>query len=111
MTPPSKRKRVARLTVSIDSDLEELVPGFLENRRKDSTALCSAAQTRDLNTVRLLGHRMKGDGGGYGFQQISQIGEALEEAAMKEDWKMIVEQTEALTAFLARVDVVYRGKD
>jgi hypothetical protein len=108
MTPPSNGKPVRRVIVSIDADLEELVPGFLENRRRDAAALATAAQTRDVKTVRLLGHRMKGDGGGYGFQEISQIGEALEEAAIKEDWKKIAERTEALAAFLAQVEVVYR---
>jgi hypothetical protein len=97
-----------RITVSIDPDLEDLVPGFLENRRKDAALLARAAQTGDLKTVRLLGHRMKGDGGGYGFLEISEIGEALEQAARREDWKVIAERTNALMAFLARVDVVYR---
>jgi HPt (histidine-containing phosphotransfer) domain-containing protein len=97
-----------RVTVSVDPDLEDLVPGFLENRRKDAAALLRAAQTGDLKTVRLLGHRMKGDGGGYGFQEISDIGEALEQAARREDWKVIGEKTAALSAFLAQVDVVYR---
>jgi HPt (histidine-containing phosphotransfer) domain-containing protein len=96
------------VTVSVDPDLEELVPGFLENRRKDAAALTRAAKARDAKTVRLLGHRMKGDGGGYGFQEISEIGEALEQAAGRQDWKVIVQKTEALTAFLAQVDVVYR---
>jgi HPt (histidine-containing phosphotransfer) domain-containing protein len=100
--------RSQRVTVSIDPDLEELVPGFLENRRKDVVALAHAAKAGDVKTVRLLGHRMKGDGGGYGFQEISDIGEALEQAASRQDWKVIVQQTEALTAFLALVDVVYR---
>ena len=108
MTPSSHGKSSARVTVSIDADLEELVPGFLENRRKDTTSLVRAAQKRDLETVRLLGHRMKGDGGGYGFQEISQIGEALEDAARREDWKVIGEKTEALMAFLSQVDVIYR---
>ena len=97
-----------RVTVSIDPDLEELVPGFLENRRKDAVALARAAKAGDVKTVRLLGHRMKGDGGGYGFQEISDIGEALEQAASRQDWKVVVQKTEALMAFLAQVDVVYR---
>ena len=97
-----------RITVSVDPDLEELVPGFLENRRKDAAALACAAESRDLKTVRLLGHRMKGDGGGYGFQIISEVGEALEQAARREDWKVIAEKTGALAAFLAHVDVIYR---
>ena len=106
MMPNGNKSR--RFTVSIDPDLEELIPGFLENRRKDAATLMRAAKAGDEKTVRLLGHRMKGDGGGYGFQEISQIGAALEQAATRQDWKVIVEKTEALTAFLAQVDVVYR---
>jgi HPt (histidine-containing phosphotransfer) domain-containing protein len=108
MTPPRDGNKARRVTISIDPDLEELVPGFLENRRKDAAALTRAAKAGDVKTVCLLGHRMKGDGGGYGFQEISEIGEALEQAATRGDWKVIAEQTEALTAFLAQVDVVYK---
>ncbi len=108
MMPPSNGNKTRRVIVSIDPDLEELVPGFLENRRKDVATLARAVKSGDVKTVRLLGHRMKGDGGGYGFQEISQIGEALEQAATREDWKAIGEKTKALTDFLAQVDVVYR---
>ena len=108
MRSSPKGDNTRRVTVSVDPGLEELVPGFLENRRKDAATLAQAAQARDLKTVRLLGHRMKGDGGGYGFQEISDIGEALEQAARREDWKVIGEKTDALSAFLAQVDVVYR---
>jgi hypothetical protein len=108
MTLPVNGNHSRRVTVSIDPDLEELVPGFLENRRKDAATLARAAKARDVKTVGLLGHRMKGDGGGYGFQEISDIGEALEQAASRQDWKVIIQKTEALTAFLAQVDVVYR---
>ncbi len=109
MTLPVDGNHSQRVTVLVDSDLEDLVPGFLENRRKDAAALTRAAKARDVKTVRLLGHRMKGDGGGYGFQEISEIGEALEQAASRQDWKVIAQKTEALTAFLAQVDVVYRS--
>lgn len=108
MTPSSNGNTAPRVTISIDADLEELVPGFLENRRKDAATLARAVQSREVKTVRLLGHRMKGDGAGYGFEEISQIGEALEQAAINEDWKVIAEKTEALTVFLAQVDVIYR---
>src|SRR6476660_3957276 len=108
MTRPSNDNGLCKFTVYIDPDLKEIVPGFLENRRKDAAILAIAIQGNDVKTVRLLGHRMKGDGGGYGFQEISRIGEALEQAATRQDWKVIIEKTEALTAFLAQVDVVYR---
>ncbi|HJT21966.1 MAG TPA: Hpt domain-containing protein [Nitrospira sp.] len=97
-----------RVTVTIDADLEEIVPRFLDNRRQDLTTLRAAMQHDDLHMVRLLGHRMKGDGGGYGFDAISAIGEALEQAALREDRMAMMQQIGRLGDFLARVDVVYR---
>jgi HPt (histidine-containing phosphotransfer) domain-containing protein len=107
MTSPNG-KGSGRVMVSVDPDLQDLVPGFLENRRKDAAALDQAAQAKDLSTVRLLGHRMKGDGGGYGFHEISKIGNALEQAAIREDWNTIRQKTADLMSFLGQVDVVYR---
>ena len=97
-----------KVTVYIDPDLEDIVPGFLENRRKDVTTLQAALQAGDFNTVRLLGHRMKGDGGGYGFDTISTIGDALEQAAIRADRPAIERQLVSLADFLANVQVVYR---
>jgi HPt (histidine-containing phosphotransfer) domain-containing protein len=108
MTQPSNGDGLSRVTVYIDPDLEAIVPQFLENRRKDSAALTSAIQGNDLKTVRLLGHRMKGDGGGYGFHEISRIGDVLEQAALREDREVMKQQAAALARFLAQVQVVYR---
>ncbi len=108
MTTASGRNGTERVIVNVDQDLEDIVPGFLENRHKDATQLEAALRENDLKTIRLLGHRMKGDGGGYGFQEISTIGEALEEAAIREDRTVIQRQTAALIDFLARVEVRYQ---
>lgn len=108
MTQPTNGNGSNKFTVHIDPDLEAIVPKFLENRRKDSAALTSAIQGNDLKTVRLLGHRMKGDGGGYGFNEISRIGDVLEQAALREDYAVMQQQAAALARFLAQVQVVYR---
>lgn len=108
MIQPSNGNGSSKVTVYIDPDLEALVPKFLENRRKDSAALAAAIQENDLRTVRLLGHRMKGDGGGYGFVEISRIGDVLEQAALREDREVMKQQAAALAHFLAKVEVVYR---
>lgn len=108
MTNTSQTENSGRITVSIDPDLEEIVLGFLDNRRKDVATLQAAVAANDLKTVRLLGHRMKGDGGGYGFEAISAIGEALEQAAIRQDHTVMVQQISELSDFLARVAIVYR---
>ncbi|WP_447599019.1 Hpt domain-containing protein [Nitrospira sp. Nam80] len=96
------------LIVYIDPDLEEIVPGFLNNRRKDVKILDGCIEKEQWDTIRLLGHRMKGDGGGYGFETISAIGHDLEQAALRRDLLTIRERTLHLTQFLSRVRVVYR---
>lgn len=98
----------AKVTVYIDPDLAEIVPEFLENRRRDVQALQTALHHNDLKTIHVLGHRMKGDGGGYGFDTISTIGEALELAATQQDRPSIERHMSELDDFLTRVDVVYR---
>lgn len=98
----------AKVTVYIDPDLAEIVPGFLENRRRDVQFLQTALQQNDIQTIRVLGHRMKGDGGGYGFDTISAIGEALELAAVRQDRQAIERRTSELNDYLTRLDVVYR---
>ena len=108
MTQPSAAFNNAKVIVYVDSALEEIVPGFLENRRKDAATLAGALRDNDFKTVRTLGHRMKGDGGGYGFEEITTIGDALERAAIREDRAIIEQQITALSDFLAKVDVVYR---
>jgi HPt (histidine-containing phosphotransfer) domain-containing protein len=102
------RKTENGIIVYIDPGLEEIIPGFLENRRRDVQALETAMQQNNLAQIRMIGHRMKGDGGGYGFEAISMMGAALEQAAAREDRDAIRRHTAELIDFLARVIVVYR---
>jgi len=102
------RKTEKGITVFIDPGLEEIIPGFLENRRRDVQALETALQQNNLAQIRMIGHRMKGDGGGYGFDAISMMGDVLEQAAAREDRGAIRRYTAELIDFLARVTVVYR---
>jgi len=63
-------KRSEPVRVSIASELRDLAPGFLQNRRHDVQTLQQALAVKDFETIRMLGHRMRGDGGGYGFPMI-----------------------------------------
>lgn len=97
----------ARIIVMVDKDLEDLIPGFLENRRKDVDTLRTAVSRGDYETIRILGHTMKGDGGGYGFDTISDIGGALEEAVRVKDFHEIHRWIGELSGYLDRVDLIY----
>ena len=108
MTTGPNRRAVNGITVYIDPSLEEIVPGFLENRRRDVQTLETALEQNNLAQIHLIGHRMKGDGGGYGFDAISMMGAALEQAAARADRVAIQRYTAELVDFLAHVTVVYR---
>ena len=108
MTTEPSRNAENIITLHVDQGLEEIVPGFLENRRRDVQTIETALQENNLSQIQVIGHRMKGDGGGYGFDVISTIGEALEQAALREDRDAIRRRTAELIDFLGRVTVVYR---
>jgi HPt (histidine-containing phosphotransfer) domain-containing protein len=97
-----------RVTVCIDRDFEGIVPTFLANRQKDLHTLRHALSGADFSTIQMLGHRMKGDGGGYGFDRISEIGGAMELAAIQQDHAAAEQQIAQLDRFLARLHVEYR---
>jgi histidine phosphotransfer protein HptB len=97
-----------RFTVEVSRDLEDIVPIFLGNRKTDLQTLRDALTQQNFGTIQTLGHRMRGDGGGYGFDRITAIGATMEPAAKQQDGSLIEEQIARLEDFLRRVSVVYR---
>ncbi len=61
----------------------------------------------DFDTVRLLGHSMKGSGASYGFTEISVIGKKLEEAAKAKNQTDITASIQELSDYMANLEVVY----
>jgi len=96
------------LRVVVDSSLEDIIPGFLENRRKGVTTLQQALEREDFYTLRVQGHNMKGSGASYGFPALTELGTAIEEAAKNEDSGSIREGIAELVGFLESVTVVYK---
>ncbi len=96
-----------RITVRVDAELEEITPGYLENRRKDVGSMLQALEQEDYEAIRVLGHSMKGSGGGFGFDRITRLGSALEQAAKEKDSESIRKWLRDLSTYLDRVEVVY----
>jgi HPt (histidine-containing phosphotransfer) domain-containing protein len=96
-----------RIIVHVDPDLADLIPGYLAHRKMDIAAIREALNKNDLDTVRILGHSMKGSGGGYGFQTITDIGMLLEKTAQDGLNDPIRVQIERLEEYLRQVEIVY----
>ena len=102
-----QKQQSGKIIVHVDPDLADLIPGYLANRKKDIAAIHEAVEKKDLDTVRILGHSMKGSGGGYGFQIITDIGMLLEKAAQEGRNDGIRMQMERLEDYLRQIEIVY----
>lgn len=103
----TRRDPQPAISVQIDESLKDLIPGFLENRKKDVEKIRLALEQADFSVIQTLGHRMKGDGGGYGFDGIGEIGTALELAAARRDRESIHRQLAKLADYLDRLRITY----
>lgn len=97
-----------KIVVQVDADLEDLIPGYLESRRQDVETVLQALENQDFETIRIVGHTMKGTGGGYGFDAITGLGHSLEEAAKGQNGEGIRQKAATLLAYLQSVEVVYK---
>ena len=111
ITPPASNGdngREVAIIVHADPKFADLVPGFLQNRRNDVRTILGALDRGDFETVERLGHGMKGAGGSWGFQGISDIGADLEQAALKVDADASRKWVGQLSLYLDRVEIVYQ---
>lgn len=97
--------------VYVDIDLEELIPEFMENRKDDVTRINQHLQNGEIEEIMRLGHSMKGSGGGYGFDKITEIGAVMEDAANAGNLEEISRANAQLSVFLQNVKIVWQEED
>jgi len=94
-------------TVTLARDFQDLIPAFVENRRKELESLRSALAAGRYDQVRRLGHRMKGVGMSYGFDRVSILGGLIEDGAAATNRDVLEARIAEYADYLARVRVVY----
>ena len=98
----------AQLDVVVDEELSAILPKFINNVRRNPSAIAAALACGDFATIRSLGHNMKGTGSSFGLPQISEIGNELEQAAKLQDADSVRTISAHLVHFLDSVDVGYK---
>jgi len=93
--------------VQIDTDLSDLIPGFLAHKREDARTIGQAIERGDYTTVSQIGHKMKGEGGSYGLDAITTMGAAIEQAGNFMDAAAARRWADELVTFLDTVEIVY----
>jgi PAS domain S-box-containing protein len=95
------------IEVQVGEHLEVILGGYLERRRNDVAAVDAALERGDYESIRTVGHNMKGSGSGYGLDRISEIGRALEEGAASRAGERVRACNRELDDFLHRLVVIY----
>src|SRR5689334_5855051 len=93
--------------VTVAKDLEDLIPVFMGNRRKEVDTLRVALASADFEQLRQLGHRMKGVGNSYGFSLVSDFGKHIEDGARSGDRALLEATIAQYSDYLAKVQIVY----
>jgi HPt (histidine-containing phosphotransfer) domain-containing protein len=93
--------------VKIAKDLEDLIPVYLANRKKELDALRAALASADFEQLRQLGHRMRGVGNSYGFERVSSLGKQIEEGARNRDKDSLEAHIAAYGDYLSKLQIAY----
>lgn len=100
-------KEKERVRVVLDRDLADLIPEYLENRNKDIEKFQSALKSKDFQTINILGHRLAGNAGGYGFHELGLIGKELESFAKIGDEKSLGHCIKKIEDYLKNLEITY----
>ena len=93
--------------VQVEKGMEDAVSAYLDRRRQEVPAYRAALRAEDFETVRMMGHKMRGTGGGYGFPLLTEIGRLIEEAALCRDSGEVAAAVGRLSIYVETVQLDY----
>lgn len=96
-----------KILARVEPHLRKILPSFLARRNEDIKSMFEGLERGDYEAIRVFGHRMKGTGGAYGLDAISDIGRSLEQVSKEENDEEIQRLLCLFSDYLERVEVVY----
>ena len=95
------------ISVRIDPLLAEIVPKFLERCRQTAADVQDAVRSGDFTAARRLGHALHGTASSFGFDEMAELGKAIEGAAKSSDAGALRDLAGRLGTHVARVRPVF----
>jgi hypothetical protein len=84
----------------------EMVSEYVQRCLTAVPAARAALDQHDYGHLRVLGHRLKGSGGGYGIYRLTEIGSAIEAAAVRDDGAELRRQVGVLDEYLHGIEIL-----
>lgn len=97
--------------VEVDTELSDLIDGFLSRRRAELVSIKEAIRTNNFSALKDIGHSLKGSAGGYGFHYIGEVASEIELAAQSKDIQKLNKCFADLEAHLNTLKVVFVNMD
>jgi signal transduction histidine kinase/CheY-like chemotaxis protein/HPt (histidine-containing phosphotransfer) domain-containing protein len=111
LTPPEPAAPVpspapaGRIRIPVEAGMEDLVPSYLDKRRAEIAKYRQALIQEDFETIRMLGHKLKGTGAAYGFEELTTLGGQIEKAATSRDAARVRMGVDALASYIENVEL------
>ena len=97
---------MAEIIVKVDTDIMELIPGFMENRKKNIATINEAIIGNDWETVYQVAHKIKGSAGLYGLTELSSLAKELEFAGKEKNADKAIEYFKKIEEYVANLKIV-----
>jgi HPt (histidine-containing phosphotransfer) domain-containing protein len=95
------------IPVIVEEGMADVVPDYLDRRRADLPIYRQALEAGDFDSIKKMAHKTKGTGSGYGFPGLTELGGALEQAAIRTDITVVSEKLSEYADYLERVELQY----
>lgn len=68
---------------------QDVIKKYVSRRQDDFEKCLLAFAQRNYADIEMIGHKMKGNGSTFGFPELSELGESLENGALQKDHQLI----------------------
>jgi CheY-like chemotaxis protein len=93
------------IEVTADPEIADLIPGYLENRRKDLQGMSAALERGEFASIAAVGHTIRGSAASFGFAGLGEACREAEEAARGRDKDGVSRALGRMAEYLTRVRV------
>ncbi|MCK5884657.1 MAG: Hpt domain-containing protein [Bacteriovoracaceae bacterium] len=98
---------MAKYKVMADAMLESIMHVFQKTIAEDIIRIKVAIDASDFEDLKAVGHKIKGNAGGYGFDQLGEFAKSLEIGAKESDLPKIQEAYDSMVEYLDNVEIEY----
>ena len=83
-----------------EDEWAEMQEMYINHTSKELVSIMDNLESNSFDSLRTFGHNIKGSGGMYGFNEVTEIGAVIEAAAKDEDMALIKSNLKNLDLFL-----------